>query len=360
MTNFSNDELIEERDTHGARLAADLTKLFAAPVPNLTFQRPAEPIRRGRPSWLSIRTAAIAVSAIALAVAVTLLAVRPWNGAAEISAAEILARASRVAAGRIEMIQTESYHIFFHARDPFSDGTQLSRPEIWYDGPDRYRIEIRSWFNRPDGNVSYSDPSDSLHGTVVNGDDAWIYHQQSVCPGELPGARNCDGVLRAVHLPSSELEGSPSNFSDQPENLPDIVASYSTDACRDVKLLDDKLILLGRTVYTILITPRPGCTLYDEGLADLPELRDADGRILIPGVTDTKVTKVMVYVDKETFLTLQADYERADMIEVHPSTYEKDPELPDSTFDYEPPEGVTVQEVDTFQQAREAIGPPVR
>ncbi len=354
MPSFSNDDLIAEGDTQGARLAADLTDLFAAPVPSLSFQRPAERDRHERAGWLGIRTVAIAAGLVAIVVAATLLAVRPWSGAAEISAAEIVARAASVAAGRIETVDTEPYHTIYHAGFPDADGKQTFRTEIWYGGPDRYRIEVSSRPNEPNS------PSDYFHGRIVNGDDAWIYHQQSVCPGEIVNPPNCDGVLRAVHLPASELEGSPLDFSGQPTTLPDLLSSYNADTCGSATLLGDKVILLGRRVYVILITPLPGCRLYDEEPVDFPELRDAEGNIVFPGPRDTRVTKVTVWVDTETFLTLQTRYERDGWSVVNPAGYEQDPELPESTFIYEPPEGVTVQEVANYQEALEAIGPRAR
>ena len=144
MTSFGNDDLIAEDDTQGARLAADLTDLFATPVPSLSFQRPAEPGRLERPRWFGIWPVAVAAALVAVAVAATLLAIRPWSGASEISAAEILARAAAVTAGRIETVNTEPYHTIYHPRIPGSDGKQMFRTEIWYGGPDRYRIEVSS------------------------------------------------------------------------------------------------------------------------------------------------------------------------------------------------------------------------
>lgn len=353
MTSFSSDDLIAEGDVQGARLATDLTDLFATPVPNLRFQRPTEPIRRERPNWFGIRSVAITAGLVAIAVAATLLAIRPWSGAAEINAAEIIARAATVAAGQIEITATEPYHTIHHAGPPGSDGEQTFRTEIWYGGPDRYRIEVSSPPNEPNG------PSDYFNGRIVNGDDAWIYHQQSVCPEEIVNPRNCDGVLRAVHLPASELDGSPLDFSGQPTNLPDLLSYYGTDACRSTKLLGE-VTLLGRSAYFIVIKARYGCTLYEEGLVDLPELRDSEGRVIVSATTDDNVTEVKVWVDTETFLVLQTVYERDDFGVIYAAGYEKDPELPDSTFIYEPPEGVTVQEVANYQEALEAIGPRER
>lgn len=345
MTNFRNhDNLIADGDTRGARLAADFTDLFAASVPDLKFHFPAPLARSERHMVREFRTVGIAAGIVGVALAVTLVAafVAPHflSDQPKVSAAEILAQAAAVAAGETD---TPPYHMVstyqFEPDRDYSEVTEIVT-EIWYGGPERYRLEYRS-SREPDW--SY------LYGNVVNGDEAWLYLQNRCGPENRTGddPRWCDGRLRAVHGPSSELGVAGDSFA-RPGSLGAVIGAYGPGSCRSAHLQGEDVVL-GRTTYVVAITPDAD---------NCPPRGEYEQGIRIESVRDTSET---LWVDKETFLILKDESKQREGVGTSSvSQIEVGTEPPDSTFTYEASQGIKIQEVSDINEAKEALGPPLR
>lgn len=339
MTNFNNgDNLIAFGDTAGARVADDFSQLLRIPVPDFGFDWPTERAQRRHRVWSGLRVAGATAGMLTVALVAAFVAPHFWSDEPKVSAAEILAQAAAVAAGEAD---TPPYHmVSAYQLAPGRDYNEVTEivTEIWYGGSDRYRLEYRS---------SQGPDSSYLDGNVVNGDDAWRYLQNRC---ELPVAsdpRMCDGVLRAVHGPSSAL-GVGGDSLAGPGSLGAVIAAYGPGSCRSADLQGDDIVL-GRATYVVAITPDAG---------SCPPRGEDEQGVRIESVRDSSET---IWVDKETFLVLRSEHsQREGVSSVYGvSQIEVGEDLPESIFTYQSPEGVAVQEVENYREAAEVLGPPL-
>ncbi|MEX0682021.1 MAG: hypothetical protein WD904_04995 [Dehalococcoidia bacterium] len=318
MTNFPDDP-IADGDPVTTQLNADLTDLFAATVPDLKFERPAmAPSRAER--RISFRLAGLAAGIVAVAVAAAVITPGLFGGGTQaVDAAEILARASAVTENHT-LADGASYHLVAEIRA----AGDVSTSETWYGADDRYRTEQRS--------SAGSEPSFVI-GQVVNGADTWLY-------------LGVDDAVNAVHGDSSALGLAGVNLlgmslSDQ-SSLADILDEYTTGSCQSAEQQGAEAIA-GRSAYVIVVTPDP---------ANCPE---GEMRLKTESLTGSSVT---LWVDQETFVTL--GIEQTDVDGVAAFTYavtevQVGADLPESTFTYEAPVGVTIQETTDISDAKDKL-----
>ena len=312
MTNFRDDV------TEG-QIESDLRALYAAHVPNMTFDagRSVEAgshwsrLLRGR--WRP----AVAGAGVTAAVAVALIATALRGGETQsVSAEEVFERASASAQNGAAADDTPSYHMVSTAGKLGTDAEFTT--ETWYGGEGRYRSE----------NIS---PDGFLFGQVVNGDDVWMY-------------QSFDGMTRAAHGPATALgKGFAGESLAGQQSLPDVLAQYSGSCQSATQTAEDTFV--GRSVYVIVLTTDLAqCESDQEGI----KARVLEG------------SSLNLWVDKETFLTLQTEHREPDgrvSFRQAATEFTVSPNTPDSVFTYEPPDGTTVVEVADLGEAKQAIVP---
>ena len=316
MTNH-RDDLTE------GQIESDLSALYATHVPNMPFDawRSVEAgsrwphLLRGR--W---RPALVGVG-VAAAVAVAMIATTLRGGETQsVSAQEVFERASASAQNGAPADGTPNYHMVSTAGKvgTGAESTAEFTTETWYGGERRYRSESSS-------------PGGSLFGQVVNGDDVWIY-------------QTFDGVTRAAHGPATTLgKGFAGESLAGQQSLAEVLAQYS-GSCQSADQTGEDTFA-GRSVYVVVLT------------TDLAQCEsDQDGikaRVL-------EGSSLNLWVDKETFITLQTEHRGPDGTVSFRQTameFTVSPVPPDSVFTYEPPDGTTVVEVSDLGEAKQAIVP---
>jgi outer membrane lipoprotein-sorting protein len=306
-------------ETFGEIIESDLTALYAAEVPNLHFSPDLTVDAASRwPRVLRGRwRPALAGVGVVVAVAVALAATALRGGETQsVSAEEVFERASASAQNGAPIDGTLSYHMVSTAGKLGTDAEFTT--ETWYGGEGRYRSENSS----PDG---------SIFGQVVNGDDVWMH-------------QTFDGVTRAAHGPAATLgKGFAGESLAGQQNLPEVLAQYS-GSCQLAEQTGEDTFA-GRSVYVIVLT------------TDLAQCEsDQDGikaRVL-------EGSSLNLWVDKETFLTLQTEHREPDgraSFRQAATEFTVSPNMPESVFTYEAPEGTTVVEVADLGEAKQAIVP---
>lgn len=305
MTNF--------RDEDG-QLASDLGELYAASVPHLRFD-PAGTVERvpaqKRLAWLW--RPGLAAAAAAAAVAAVLAGPSLWNGESEtVSAETILARASDAAQSNAPASGSQSYHLIATTESGASAATTT---ETWY---------VDSAHQRTENEYTGDDVAD--FGISVSGDDAWMY-------GDFGNG------FRAVHGPASEL-GMTFPTESGAASLADIIGGYSGSCQKAAQ--DGEETIAGRAAYRIVVTadiescpaPQDGRDKYD------------------------KFGTLVLAVDKETFLPLKTEQLDDGLIPAYTylvTSFQVGEDVPDTTFAYDAPEGVTVVDVANLTEAKNVI-----
>ena len=314
MPNFdpTRDDPIEGLD---ASLASDLQDLYAAPVPAMPFT-PAAAIQGGllprllRHTWRP----ASALGAAALAIAAVLVGPSLWSGESQVNAETIFARTSAAAQSNAPAAGPQSYHLV--ATTESGPGAP-STTETWYVDADHQRFENE-----------YTGDGSPDFGVSIDGADGWMY-------GDF------GGTYRAVHGPASELGGS---FSIQPGggiDLGQVLGQYE-GGCQKAEQ-DGEDTVAGRAAYRIVVSP---------------DINSCPGFQGDPAALAAKFGTLVIDVDKETFLPLRT--EQMSDGSLPPYTYtvteiQVGEEIPDSTFVYTAPPGVTVVDVTNQIQAKNVI-----
>jgi hypothetical protein len=324
VTNYRDQEkysdILSVGDVQGQKLVSDLSELYAAPVPPLQFEeRSAESQRTG---WLNglLRAGwrpAVGGAIVAAVAAAALLSVSPWNSGSEVSAATILARASNAAESNAPAAGTASYHLIATVSSP-GQPESVSTTETWYTDSSHVRTEFRS-----DAGAGAPD-----FGFALSGEDAWLYG-------------TFDGVVRAAHGPASELGTS---FGDQSPggSIAEVLGNY-TGGCQTARQ-DGEEIVAGRTAYKIVVTPDVNACPEKAGVTE----RDVAA----------KLGTLTVWVDTETFLPLKTEQVSGEGGPAYVYTVteiEVGGSIDDSTFDYEAPAGVVVQDVANTTEAKNVL-----
>jgi len=302
-----------------ASIEMDMSELYAASVPDLKFDpsRAAKPVIRRQRLVVRFWRPALIAAGSAATLAAVLVAPSFWDGKADsVSAAEVFERASASAESGAPADGTPSYHMVSTA-GKLGTGAEFTT-ETWYGGERRYRSENSS----PDG---------SLFGQVVNGDDVWIY-------------QTFDGVTRAAHGPATTLgKGFAGESLAGQQSLGEVLAQYS-GSCQSAERTGEDTFA-GRSVYVIVLTT---------DLAQCDSDQDGIKARVLEG------SSLNLWVDKETFLTLQTEHREPDgtvSFRQSATEFTVSPNTLDSVFSYEPPDGTTVVEVADLGEAKQAIVP---
>ncbi len=322
MTNYRDqrryDDIVSEGDTTGARLVSDLSELYLAPVPPLRFEeRRVEDASSGwltrflRLGWRPI----VGGATIAAAVAVILIAPPLWSGESRVNAEAIFARTSAAAQSNAPAGGTAGYHLVATTESPSQPGS-VTTTETWYADSSHLRTE-QNWTG------GGQTPG---FGLAVSGNDAWLYG-------------TFDGGVRVAHGPASELGttfGGQSGGSD----IAQVLSQY-TGGCQTARQ-DGEETVASRTVYKIVVMP---------DVSACPGIEGDPQQYL------AKLGTLTVWVDKETFLPLKTEQTSSDGgAYVYTVTrIEVGGDIADSTFAYEAPEGVAVQDVANMTEAKNVL-----
>ena len=306
------------RDEDGL-IELDLSWLYNADVPNLRFDPAHSPaVAVSSRLFGRYRRGAVVAAGVAAALLAVLVAPSFWGGEAQrVSADQVFERASAAAENRVPADEAQSYHMV--STSEIDDRSQSFTTETWYGGKGRYRVENGG----PDGYA---------FGQVVNGEDAWIYH-------------TLDGVTRAAHGPAAALGADITGESlTGQQSLADVMAPYGKN-CQTAELLGEGAIA-GRPVYEIEVTPdAAACDSFEDGVK----------------AASLAGSRLRLWVDQETFLTLQMEQRDPDGTVSYRQTaseFAVSPDMPESIFTYEAPEGVEIVEADDISEAKDAISPP--
>lgn len=313
MTNFRDKELIE----------ADLSELYSADVPDLRFEQPRTGTVPSGGRWARLFRRhwrpAVVGAGVAVALAVALIAPALRGGDSQtVSAAEVFERASTAAASGAPEGGARNYHMVATSQMRGVDDTFTT--ETWYGGKGRYRVENTG----PDG---------YRLGQVVNGEDAWMY----MTIGGVTGAAHGPSASIGVDVTGDYLVGQ--------QSLADVINQFGK-TCQSASDIHEGT-LAGRSVYEIVVTPQ---------ITQCPSEADSSKAASLAGKS------LALWVDQETFLTLKTEQRDVDGTVAYSQTateFDASPEMPDSTFTYEAPPGVSIIEVNDVNQAKEAISLPL-
>ena len=247
----------------------------------------------------------------------------PWWSAPEaVNAQTILDRAETVSeSGATTAVNT--YHLLMTRT---AKGASISS-EVWFGGPDRQRTVQQ---------VSGSNGAvESRQDVVFNGAETWIADTEN-------------GVTRAVHTIGTTWTR-PADSPPSQTNLSQLIQSLGDKACMAVRLEQNGATVAGQDTYVVSATPRrQGCGPSASAAAAAPS----------PGPTGLHVNgqpagsrleeqpaQLTIWVDKRSFLTLKTEVRDAqgvvtDRSEVSRVDYNLS--IPEATFAYTPPAGVSV------------------
>jgi hypothetical protein len=308
-----NDRADDTIDGLDQNLASDLHDLYAAPVPELRFQRAAGPMSNGWLSQLLRHTwrPAAAVGSTAIAVAAVLVGPSLWNGESQVNAETIFARTSAAAQSNAPASGPQSYHLIATA-----ESGALSTTEVWYVDATHQRTENE-----------YTGDGVADFGVVLGGSDAWMYG-------------NFDGNFRAVHGPASEL-GMTFPLQTNAGDLGEVLGQYDGSCQKATQ--DGEETVAGRAGYRIVVTP------------DVDACPSIAGE---PGKDIGKLGTLILVVDKETFLTLRTEQKGDGGLPGYTYTVtslEVGEDITTDTFSYSAPSGVTVVDVANLTEAKNVI-----
>jgi outer membrane lipoprotein-sorting protein len=320
------------------QMASDLNDLYAAPVPAMRFQRRESAEQNGWLGQFRRRTwrPAVALAMAAVAVAAVLVGPSLWSGESQVNAETILARTSAAAQSNAPAAGTQSYHLIATTESPGQTGAATTT-ETWYVDATHQRTE-----------EEYTGDGIPDFGVSVDGADAWMF-----------GAFG--GEVRAVHGPASELgtssggkivhavtasqvcpSGSPVCVAQSTgSSLSEVLSQYTAD-CQKAEQ-DGEDTIAGRTAYRIVVTP---------DVANCPAILGD------PGKDIGKLGTLILDVDKETFLPLKMDQQDNGGGPAYTYTVTRiqiSGEIPDATFMYTAPTGVTVVDVADLTQAKNVL-----
>jgi MucB/RseB family protein len=297
--------------------SVDLWPSIRSRARKMSMIPPAGGVGRGR---------RLAVGLLAAVFLALLAAGALWSSQpAPVSAEAILERAQ--AAGT----QTaRSYHLVAESR---SGGKALATGyrEAWFDGN-----RARQTFRLLDAGGAQK----AVIDIIFDGTQSW-------------SVVTSDGQTTAVHATGGDLKARAEGLGQQ-DSLASFLALYNNDkSCMAARISGDGVVA-GRTVYEITVEPSP------DRCASEPASVPADGGKQPPAAdqqsADQKATgdkaqkalkKMVLWIDKETYLPLKTTmYALSGEVldESETSSIQYDVAIPDSTFTYTPPAGVTVLE----------------
>ncbi len=264
-----------------------------------------------------------------VALALVLSATFPlWNPAQSVSADVILSRAQQAATGVSSTVLT--YHLQM-TRTVAGKGSATVTTEIWFDGRDR---------QRSDQVVRDQSGATSSQEVIFNGAQTWI-------------ALTENGQTRAVHTTGTTWSN-PFDDPTQQTSLADVLAGYSSQKSCLTAEQKGEATVAHRPTYVIVLHPKPnGCPQPDGAASGSSAV---DGKQIKAGQagqkkaaanrsSDNAIGQMTIWVDQQTFLPLKTEVRDSAGVVVDRSevtSVEYNVAIPDSTFSYTPPSGVTV------------------
>jgi hypothetical protein len=201
--------------------------------------------------------------------------------------------------------------------------------EIWFGGADRQRTTQQV--------VGANGAIASRQEVVFNGSDTWL-------------AITDNGVTRVVHTVGTTWTRPAETPSDQ-ANLADVLRSISSKTCMSARLEQTRSSVAGQDTYVVVAAlSGQGCEPSSSAAGVGPSPEPSAERMRVNGQPAggllTRASALTVWIDKRSFLPLRMEVRNAqgavvDRSEV--SRIEYNVALPDSTFDYTPPPGVSVR-----------------
>lgn len=301
-----------------AELAADLTRLYAVPVPQFAFDTivtgTTGPVAKARLIRQSPRRA-LSAAALAVAAAAVLLIVPSavGNGSMPVSAQEVVQRAASVA-GTPGSIGLQGYHVVSHSRAGEGAAAWASVTESWYDGEGRTRTE---------SNWAKPGTPPTFLGQATDGARSWLY-------------ADVQGSWRVAEGPADMVGPSPAGPVGA-SGVADLLNFYTGGTCSRATLADSET-LLGRTVYRIEVHSTPATCVGEKADAWRGQ-----------GST--------IWVDSATFVTLKLE-RRDDAGNVgyqyEVTTFDVGT-IDDAVFTYKAPAHVDVVHVADLSAAKQVI-----
>ncbi|MGH2632113.1 MAG: LolA family protein, partial [Tepidiformaceae bacterium] len=283
-------------------LEQDLFALYQVPTPTLKFSAPVVEPSGHRGRWMKVRRPVAAIAAAgAIAAALLFGPGLLGGGTTPVNAEQIFTRAS--AAANASAAQT-SYHLV--ATTSGLKGVADAQSETW----------------SRDAAHTRNQSSDS--GMIINGDQLWLWTTN-------------DGQLRAVHAASGGAAFASTDTL--PGSLAQLLASYGSDGCQTATLGGEATVA-GRQAYELTLTPSDNCR------------KAAGSKVAEPAGS------LHVWVDKQTFITLKTEAQDANgnaVYQYQVTEIEVGQAIPDSVFQYQPPSGVDVVQVQDAAQAKSAL-----
>jgi outer membrane lipoprotein-sorting protein len=290
----------------------DLWPAIQARVDEKTARRLAEAPKATGPRLLARRPllGLAAAAILALAAGVTFgLGARTDT----VSAQEIFDRAAATASGAPFAVTT--YHLKEIRHVPGKDNATIST-EVWFGGSSRQRSDSLV----QDATGATLDSS----GVIFDGAQTWIHQTDR-------------GQLRVIHTVGTAWT-SPVDDPSKHTSLSDVLAQYGNDkSCLAARQTGAETVD-NRPSYVISVTPRAG---------ECGDRIGAAARKLVGpgGGTDNSVGQMTVWVDEQTFLPLRTQVRNPAgtiLDESQVTELQYNVAIPDATFTYTPPSGVSV------------------
>ena len=299
--NPTNGDGAQEQEPAVGELEQGLLALYQVPIPTLKFTPVLEPAGRGA-RWAAVRRPVFVAGAAGVIAAALLLGPGLLGGGtASVNAEQIFSKAS--AAANTSAAQV-SYHLVATTSAP--KGGLDSKSETWSRDAAHTRTQSED------------------SGVIFNGDQLWLW-------------TNVDGQERAVHAASGA-----SAFAAKetlPGSLAQLLASYGGNSCQTAAL-DGEATVAGRQAYELTVTPSDSC----------PKAAAAN----VAG----RKGSLRLWVDKQTFIPLKTEGQDGSgtiTYQYEVTEIETGQAIPDSVFEYQPPAGVDVAQVQDVSQAKAAL-----
>jgi outer membrane lipoprotein-sorting protein len=296
----------------------DTVDLWPALNERLSATRRFQGRRLNRPFVGAIGAAAALVTLLALA------SLPFWNTTEAVSAETILDRAETAASDGAAAVST--YHLVM-SRGSKEGGS--TRSEIWFAGADRQRT-IQQALGANGAVLSRQD-------VVFNGSETWLENTDN-------------GVTRVVHTIGTTWTR-PAESPSAQQSLADLMKSIGSKTCMSARLEQTQATVAGQDTYVVLARPSVvGCDPASSAAAVGPSPGPSGERMRVNGQPAggqlTRANELTAWIDKRSFLPLKMEVRDAhgtlvDRSEV--SRVEYNVALPDSTFAYTPPPGVSVR-----------------
>jgi outer membrane lipoprotein-sorting protein len=298
----------------------DLWPEIQARVGVKTGRRPADATSTAA-GGIWTRRPLIGLATVAVLVLVVGVTSPQWNHPDAASAQAILDRAQATASGAPLAVTT--YHLRMTRQVPGKENATITT-EVWFAGSTRQRSE--SEVKAPNGTTL------STNGVIFDGSQTWIHQVEN-------------GQTRVIHTVGTTWN-SPVDDPSKQTSLADVLTRYGNDKqCQDARQQGEATVANWPT-YVIVVTPRSANCGSDAGPnAKSPAAAVKRVEMAQSGATDTSVGQMTVWVDEQSFLPLRTEVRNPAgtvLDESQVTDLQYNVAIPDATFTYTPPAGVSV------------------